>query len=129
MDEIIKLNVGGKMYETRRQTLLADQGSLLANMPSGEYPNSLQSDGSYFIDRDGTHFHLILDYLRNGVLPDEVLSEFGAKLHPEAVFYGLTGLPDQITARKGNQSPVKHVVLPSAGVGHCDPRHVINVKK
>ena len=121
LNEIIVLNVGGQMYETRRQTLFAVQGSFLAKMVSGESLDHEESNsGCYFIDRDGTHFRFILNYLRNGELPDEVLSEFGAELHPEAVFYGLTGLADQITARKGNQRPAKPVNPRSAGVGVTD---------
>ena len=43
----------------KREDRLADQGSMLAKMVSVEYSNSKQSDGSYFIDRDGTHFRHI----------------------------------------------------------------------
>jgi hypothetical protein len=50
-------------------------GWLLASLThpgSGEFPYELDDeDGSYFIDRDGRHFHHVLAYLRdpNGFVP------------------------------------------------------------
>ena len=39
---------------------------MLAVMFSGRHQLKRESDGSYFIDRDGTHFRYILNYLRDG---------------------------------------------------------------
>ena len=53
----VKLNVGGKIYETALSTLQRDPNSMLAAMFSGRHelkPNV--TDGSYFIDRDGKLF-------------------------------------------------------------------------
>ena len=53
-------------------------------------------DGSYFIDRDGTHFRYILNYLRNGEEMVESFSRLSADvitdLLCEAKFYQLDGL-------------------------------------
>ena len=38
-------------------------GSMLHAMFSGRFDSKPAEDGSYFIDRDGTHFRYILNYL------------------------------------------------------------------
>ncbi|CAO3633591.1 unnamed protein product [Mucor hiemalis] len=63
--EKVRLNVGGNMFETSLSTLRRDTNSLLATMFSGRHPILAESDGSYFIDRDPSHFRLILNYLRD----------------------------------------------------------------
>ena len=53
----VKLNVGGEMFQTTLGTLCKDPGSMLAAMfsgPFGEMPD--EKDGTYFIDRDGKLF-------------------------------------------------------------------------
>ena len=64
-------------------------------MFSGQYPIKKQFDGTVFIDRDGRHFHYILNYLRGSVtaLEDLPLDETVLKeLMKEADFYQLLGL-------------------------------------
>ena len=43
-----------------------DPDSMLAAMFSGRHNVQKEEDGRYFIDRDGTHFRYILNYLRDG---------------------------------------------------------------
>ena len=45
---------------------------MLAAMFSGKFEMKPSEDGAFFIDRDGTHFRFILNYLRNGelILPE-----------------------------------------------------------
>ena len=62
---IVKLNVGGQYFTTSRQT---DPNSMLAAMFSGRHRIETTGDGTFFIDRDGTYFRFILNYLRNGEL-------------------------------------------------------------
>ena len=62
----IKLNVGGQHFTTSLQTLTKDTGSMLHAMFSGRFDAKPGEDGSYFIDRDGTHFRYILNYLQQG---------------------------------------------------------------
>lgn len=45
-------------------------------------------DGRFFIDRDGTHFGAVLDYLRMEEVPIKHLVE----VHKEAVYYGIKPL-------------------------------------
>ena len=39
---------------------------MVAAMFSGKFEKKPCEDGAFFIDRDGTHFRFILNYLRNG---------------------------------------------------------------
>ena len=67
-DSCIKLNVGGHIHTTSTLTLTKEPLSMLAAMFSGRHSVKAQEDGSYFIDRDGTHFRYILNYLRGNAI-------------------------------------------------------------
>ena len=64
--KIVRLSVGGVIFETSIDTLCADPNSMLAAMFSGRHNVIKDEEGRYFIDRDGTHFRYILNYLRDG---------------------------------------------------------------
>lgn len=100
---VVKLNVGGRMYITSAYTLSRDQESMLATLVSGRYSVDRQPDGSIFIDRDGTHFRYILNYLRGdrGVdsLPDNWTEQH--QLLKEAKYYKLEGLVKVIALKMG----------------------------
>jgi len=90
----IKLDVGGQSFTTSLTTLRKDPDSLLAKMFSGRYSlEQDEADGSYFIDRDGRHFHHILNYLR---MPEEYEppkdTQTCEELVKEARYYQLEGL-------------------------------------
>ena len=65
---IVKLSVGGQHFPKSLQTLTRDPNSMLAAMFSGRHKLETTEDGSFFIDRDGTYFLFILNYLRNDEL-------------------------------------------------------------
>ena len=92
----VKLNVGGQHFTTSLQTLTKDTGSMLHAMFSGRFDSKPAEDGSYFIDRDGTHFRYILNYLRTGrlLLPDDKLVR--EELLAEAEFYQIRGIIDEL---------------------------------
>lgn len=92
----IKLNVGGQHFTTSLETLKKDTGSMLHAMFSGKFDSKPAENGSYFIDRDGTHFRYILNYLRTGrlLLPDDKLVR--KELLEEAEFYQIRGIVDEL---------------------------------
>ena len=56
----IKLNVGGKIYETTLDTLRKDPDSMLCAMFSGRFElKANERDGAYFIDRNGKLFRWV----------------------------------------------------------------------
>jgi hypothetical protein len=87
---IIDLNVGGHLFTTTLSTLTKNPNTMLARMFSGSFSVATDKNGNYFIDRDGTHFRYILNYLRDGTcnFPKHVAKELLA----EARFYAIDDL-------------------------------------
>ena len=92
----VKLNVGGHHFTTTVQTLTKDPESMLAAMFSGRFDTQPSEDGSVFIDRDGTHFRFILNYLRDGTLILPEGATFHKELEAEATFYQIQGLVEEL---------------------------------
>ena len=92
----VKLNVGGQHFTTSVQTLTKDPNSMLAAMFSGRFDMKPSEDGSFFIDRDGTHFRFILNFLRTGKLTLPEGATFTKELEEEAEFYQIQGLIDAL---------------------------------
>ena len=69
---------------------------MLHAMFSGRFDTKPAEDGSYFIDRDGTHFRYILNYLRTGqlVVPEDKIIR--RELLTEAEFYQVEGIIDEL---------------------------------
>lgn len=91
----VRLDVGGQGYTTSLLTLQRDPDSLLAAMFSGRHSLRQEPDGSYFIDRDGTYFRYILNFLRDGTLEPGTLPANTAAIREilrEARYYGLQGM-------------------------------------
>ena len=96
----VKLNVGGQHFTTSVQTLTKDPNSMLAAMFSGRFDMKPSEDGSFFIDRDGTHFRFILNFLRTGKLTLPEGATFIKELEEEAEFYQIQGLIDALSPAK-----------------------------
>ena len=96
----VKLNVGGQHFTTSMQTLTKDPNSMLAAMFSGRFDMKPSEDGSFFIDRDGTHFRFILNFLRTGKLTLPEGATFIKELEEEAEFYQIQGLIDALRPAK-----------------------------
>ena len=92
----VKLNVGGHHFDTSVQTLRKDPNSMLAAMFSGKFETKPPEDGSFFIDRDGTHFRFVLNYLRDGELILPKGATFLDELRKEAEFYQIQGILDEL---------------------------------
>lgn len=63
--DVVALNVGGMIYETTKDTLVKDTKSYFATTLLKE---NLEVTQPYWIDRDGTRFSYVLNYLRNGTI-------------------------------------------------------------
>jgi hypothetical protein len=98
--EQVTLNIGGHTFTTTVTTLRnAPAPSLFTAMFSGRHKLKKDANGCFFIDRDGRHFHEILNFLRDGKLnypADGTDFKYLLELRAEAEFYGLTGLVQQI---------------------------------
>lgn len=97
---IVDLNVGGVHYTASLSTLTTDPNSLLGELFTGKIPLSQDSQGRYFIDRDGILFRYIIEFLRNKkVLLPETFKE-SDRLRNEAEYYKLTDLVSQLSISK-----------------------------
>ena len=67
LDPVV-LEVGNHVYKTTASTLKKIPNTYFSAMLSGQYPLVRQSDGSFFIDRDGKHFGSILSFMRSGYI-------------------------------------------------------------
>jgi len=90
--QIVHINVGGVRFMTTIGTLQTDPSSMLGRMFSGEHPVLRDNDGSFIIDRDGRHFHHILNFLRDGSVPIGLSRVDRLELLREADFYGIRSL-------------------------------------
>ncbi len=96
-NEIVELNVGGTIYSTSRTTLASYPNSMLACMVSqGALPTALDSMNRIFIDRDGSLFRYILNFLRDKhlSLPTD-FTEY-SQLYSEADFYQILPIMRQL---------------------------------
>uniref|UniRef100_A0A2K6BER6 Potassium channel regulatory protein n=1 Tax=Macaca nemestrina TaxID=9545 RepID=A0A2K6BER6_MACNE len=92
--ELVTLNVGGKIFTTRFSTIKQFPASRLACMLDGRDQEFKMVGGQIFVDRDGVLFSFILDFLRTHqlLLPTD-FSDY-LRLQREALFYELRSLVD-----------------------------------
>ena len=92
----VRLNVGGEIFTTSRETLTHNRESLFPLILDGRIPCAKDGQGNYFIDRDGSHFRHILNFLCNEYLM--LPNDFDAfnRLAAEADFYKLPLLKEHI---------------------------------
>lgn len=90
LPRVISLNVGGYKFVTTLSTLTKHSNSMLAAMFSGRHHLDTDSEGRYFIDRDGSYFEHILNFLRDSShLPS---AKIALEVYKEAKFYQIEGL-------------------------------------
>jgi hypothetical protein len=91
---IVRLNVGGSEYATTLETLTSQcPGSFLHMLFSGDWAQQRDAEGRVFIDRDGTRFRHVLNFLRSGIVHVAADGDgFCHELLEEADFYGLPEL-------------------------------------
>lgn len=85
----VKLNVGGSKFETTLSTLTRYPDSMLGAMFSGRHEVPPDDEGYVFIDRDGTHFRAILNFLRSGFVDQPRSEQAANELKRELEYYQL----------------------------------------
>eukprot|EP00741_Cyanophora_paradoxa_P001923 tig00000523_g1862.t1 len=113
-EDKVVLNIGGRRFETSKSTLTRLSDTFFGCLLGGNFAVKREADGAVFVDRDGTCFEYVLNYLRDGtdaVLPDDphVLQ----RLEREAKFYQLSELEALLRDRiarlaHGSPTPGRH---------------------
>ncbi|OCT95966.1 putative potassium channel regulatory protein [Xenopus laevis] len=95
--ELVNVNVGGMKFSTLPATLRRFPDSRLARMLDNSDREIRFLNGHFFIDRDGSLFSYILDYVRTSQL--SLPSDFSEyeRLQREAEFYQLFSLADLLS--------------------------------
>ena len=111
---ILNLNVGGFVYTTTLNTITRDPNSMLGTMFSGRQKVAKDSKGNYFIDRDGSLFRHVLNFLRSWELRlPQSFDEF-EQLSAEADFYQVGDLIKALQIRREDR---RRNPPPSDGLG------------
>ena len=101
-------------FVTTRQTLLKEPQSVLGKMfeiDSPLQPAAMLKDGSYFIDRDPKKFEMILNYLREDELADDLSKTELKNLKIEASYFKLENLLSIINERLDNHKDVVELIV------------------
>ncbi|NWW53950.1 KCNRG protein, partial [Pedionomus torquatus] len=95
--EVVILSVGGVRFVTWTSTLQQFPESRLARMLNGDDQDFKLVNGEFFVDRDGTLFSYIMDFLRT--LQVSLPTDFSdyQRLQREAEFYGLYPLAELLS--------------------------------
>jgi len=120
--EQVELSIGGHLFSTTVSTLRnAPHPSLFAAMFSGRHELKRDGNGRIFIDRDGRHFHDVLNWLRDGKFPcpcptadSPAAVKYLVELRAEADYYGLEGLVREIDRQPWGMTRVRRCLEISA---------------
>jgi hypothetical protein len=99
-DSIIKLDIGGKTFETKISTLLNIKDTLFYKMISRCVENKEEILKEIFIDRSYTYFQILLDYMRTKKYSLKHLNKFEIEdLESEVRYYGFSEILETITEK------------------------------
>ncbi|KAJ1389783.1 BTB/POZ protein [Ochromonadaceae sp. CCMP2298] len=93
-EPIVKVNIGSVRFETSLTSLCRFPDSMIGCMFSGRHTLPQGEDGYFFIDRDGTHFRHILNFLRSpeGYKVSGLTDAEKEELRRECEYYGIDQL-------------------------------------
>ena len=93
--DIVRLNVGGTLFQTSRETLSRSSG-FFASLLDFDGEGDRDADGNLFVDRNGMLFDILLQSWRTSRRPPQrLVSLYKAELLEEAKFY----VADEAAAR------------------------------
>jgi hypothetical protein len=124
----VKLNVGGSKFETTLSTLTRYPDSMLGAMFSGRHEVPPDDEGYVFIDRDGTHFRAILNFLRTGFVDQPRSEQAANELKRELEYYQLPSEGLLTPPRTASARTVEIVRTNTQGVNDPSLSHKTDVE-
>ncbi|UMM20496.1 hypothetical protein L5515_015750 [Caenorhabditis briggsae] len=91
LDEIVKIDVGGYVFKSFRSTLEKSDG-FFKQMLKATSKAMFDESGAFFIDRDPTHFRLILNFMRDGHVELPETEKEQKEILKKAEYYSVDGL-------------------------------------
>jgi len=89
-DQVVDLNIGGKIFKTKEETLLNHEGSLFSTVIT-KYKEEGNPTRELFFDRSPSNFYIILNYLRTGKVEHPRMDKLRKEeLNKEFEYYGLS---------------------------------------
>jgi len=94
-DEIVRMNIGGQVFEATAGALTRDPNSILAGIcRKTPIIDGVGEPVTYYFERDWWIFRHIMNYLRSNILPNEL--ETLKEMYTEASYYRLESLQKSI---------------------------------
>ncbi|KAI1710368.1 BTB/POZ domain-containing protein [Ditylenchus destructor] len=108
----VRLNVGGKVFQTTKDTLSRYPDTFLARLINGGLPSEKDESGADLIDADPEHFRTILNYLRRASVKLDGSKMNLEDLLREADFYNIHPLVNEIrrAMSRKTEDPTKEVI-------------------
>jgi hypothetical protein len=99
-DTIMKLNIGGKIFQAKISTLLHIKDTLFYKLVCTNIDSNTEIKRDIFIDRSYEHFNMLLDYLRTGKYCLDGFTAFEIDdIKKEAEYYGLSEISEYIETK------------------------------
>ena len=106
---IFCFNVGGVKYDVSRATLELHPECMLTKMISKNW-NEDETNRTFFIDRDGSRFRYVLDFMRDGGCIHIPITESPAAICQELDYFGFSNVPqDSIVGGVIDQSMLRNI--------------------
>jgi K+ channel tetramerisation domain. len=93
-NEVVKISIGGTKFYTTLKTLTSRPGTYISHLFSNPEQLLKDDEGFYFIDRDGSYFIYVLNYLRGHKLNIPWNTFEATRIIDEFNYYGLDILKD-----------------------------------
>ena len=95
-NDIIKLDVGGKLFNTSKQTLMSIENTYFYGLLANSNKFKTNEEGVFFVDRNPLVFDRVLDFFRTGKLVIKDLTSYMLDMLKDDMDYYCIPLPEEL---------------------------------